>query len=55
MDTPEVLIPKRKPHVMLTYHNIYQEQSATIKRLDAYLNRKKKQNENKQGKVSRKT
>lgn len=41
VDTPEVLVPKRKPHVMLTFHNIHQKQSATIDRLKAYLKRKK--------------
>lgn len=42
-DTPEVLIPKRRPHVMLTFHNIHQRQSATTDRLKAYLKRKRKE------------
>jgi hypothetical protein len=42
VDVPEVLIPEKKPHVMLTFHNIYQRQSATMDRLKAYLKRKKK-------------
>lgn len=41
-DTPEVLIPEHKPHIMLTFHNIKQKQSATIDRLKVYLARKKK-------------
>jgi hypothetical protein len=44
VDTPEVLIPKQKPHVMLTFHNIHQQQSATIDRLKEYLKRKKNEN-----------
>lgn len=50
VDTPEVLIPRRRPHVMLTYHNIHQNQSATIERMEAYLKRKK--NEGKSRNVS---
>lgn len=41
-DTPEALIPEQRPHVMLTYHNIFQNQSATIKRLEEYLKRENK-------------
>lgn len=44
VDTPEVLIPKRKPHVMLTFHNIHQRQSATMDRLKAHLRQKKNEN-----------
>lgn len=51
VDTPEVLIPKRKPHVMLTYHNIHQGQSATTDRMDEFLKRKK--NEGKSRDVSK--
>jgi len=42
VDTPEALIPKERPHIMLTFHNIAQRQSATTDRLKAYLRRKKK-------------
>lgn len=47
VDTPEVLIPDRRPHVMLTYHNLATGQSSTVDRLEAYLERKAKQNESK--------
>lgn len=46
-DTPEVLIPKERPHIMLTFHNINQKQSATIDRLKAYLKRKRAQKKTK--------
>lgn len=48
-DTPEVLIPHRKPHVMLTYHNIHLNQKSTTVRLDEHLKQRKKEmkNENK--------
>jgi|KBSSwiStaDraftv2_1062776.scaffolds.fasta_scaffold850567_2 hypothetical protein len=49
VDTPEVLLPDRKPHIMLTFHQISQKQTATTDRLKAYLKRKK--NENKQRKL----
>jgi hypothetical protein len=39
-DTPEALIPERNPHVMLTFHNIHQENSDTVERLSKYVERK---------------
>lgn len=51
IDTPEVLIPEKKPHVMLTFHNINQKQSATTDRLKAYIKRKK--NESQKGRPSK--
>lgn len=43
VDTPEALIPERKPHIMLTFHNINLKQSATTDRLKEYLKRKKRE------------
>lgn len=47
VDTPEVLIPERKPHVMLTFHTINLGQRATKDRLKAYLKRKRQSNASK--------
>ena len=42
VDTPEVLIPERKPHVMLTYHLIRLKSKGTTIRLKAHIHGKKK-------------
>jgi len=36
--TPEALVPERKPHIMLTFHDI--DSNGTLDRLNAYLTRK---------------
>lgn len=51
VDTPEVLIPERRPHIMLTFHNIEKKETGTTDRLKVYLKRKK--NENQQRKLSK--
>lgn len=43
-DTPEVVIPKKKPHVMLTFHQLHERQSSATDRLKVYLQRKKHEN-----------
>ncbi len=44
VDTPEVLIPKLKPHVMLTFHNLKDKQKSAVSRLQVYIKRKKNEN-----------
>lgn len=44
VDTPEVLIPERKPHIMLTFHQIRQRQRSATDRLKVYLRRKRNEN-----------
>ncbi len=41
-DTPEVLVPERDPHIMLTFHDLYDRSSGAIKRLKAHLQQPKK-------------
>lgn len=38
--TPEAIVPERKPHIMLTFHDI--GSNGTRDRLKVYLRRKKK-------------
>ena len=45
VDTPEVIIPDRKPHIMLTFHQLYERQASSTDRLKAYLKRKKYENQ----------
>lgn len=40
-DTPEVIIPKQKPHIMLTFHDLHGRQSSATDRLKAHLKQKK--------------
>ena len=60
--TPEALIPERKPHIMLTFHDI--ENNGTMDRLNVYLERvtgrklqrrKQPKNENKKRRVSKRS
>lgn len=44
VDTPEVLIPQRRPHIMLTFHQLHQRQSSAMDRLKAYLKQKPHEN-----------
>ena len=44
VDTPEVLIPERKPHIMLTFHQLHDRQTSSACRLKAYLKRKRNEN-----------
>ena len=43
-ETPEVLTPERKPHIMLTFFDLDKRQSSAVDRLKAHL-RNKKRNE----------
>ena len=47
-DTPEVLIPERKPHIMLTFHQLVERQSASTDRLKAHLRNKRNENRKRQ-------
>ena len=37
VDTPEVLLPHAQPHVMLTFHQLYERQSSSLDRLKAFI------------------
>jgi hypothetical protein len=36
---PEILIPKHRPHIMLTFYQLYHNGSAPTRRLKAHLRR----------------
>jgi len=47
ISTPEVLIPEKKPYVMLTFYDLNKGREGALCRLRSFLRRKKKSNENK--------
>lgn len=42
IDTPEVLIPEKKPYVMLTFYDLYGREDKAMVRLKSFLKQKKK-------------
>jgi hypothetical protein len=54
ISTPEALVPKLKPRVMLTYYDLEKKREGAQCRLDSFLKQKKnKIYGNKPGKVSK--